>query len=229
MDTVQRHFCHLAKRSPYRYREENDHKGGKMENINLKLSNKFRSQWIKVKFYQEAVDFGDAKTVKGLRFCEATKEAIHHPVLLDRSGINCPGARYAFGWGNKNMLMEHCEQKGHITKEVLESMLPSIPYFKEPFNYIGLNTKGEPDLVLSYILPECAMDLIKLHHSHFGTNLDVSLCSMMPICSGIAVRTYLEEKVAFSFACEDSRQYGSIDRNRMAVGIPKKLFPVFAN
>ena len=116
-----------------------------------------------------------------------------------------------------------------LKKDILEPMLPVIPHLKEPFKYIGLNTPGEPDLLISYILPESAMDLVKLHHYHFGKNLDVSLCSMMPICSGIAVRAYLEEKMTLSFACEDSRQYGQIDRNRLAVGIPKKLFPVFAN
>lgn len=200
-----------------------------MDNINLKFSDKFRSQWIKVKFYQEEADFGKAKTPKNLRFCEAAKEAILHPVLLTRDSIDCPGARYAFGWSNKDELLEHCHEIGHVTKEILEPMLPVIPYLKKPFKYIGLNTIGEPDLVMSFILPECAMDLIKLHHYHFKKNLDVSLCSMMSICSGIAVRAYLEEKIAFSFAFEDSREYAKIDRNRMVVGIPKKLFPVFAN
>jgi uncharacterized protein (DUF169 family) len=200
-----------------------------MDNINFKFSDKFRSQWIKVKFYQEDADFGKAEIAKDIRFCEATKEAIHRPVLLDRDSINCPGARYAFGWSNKNQLLEHCHEKGHFRKDIIEPMLPSIPYLKEPFKYIGLNTPGEPDLLISYILPESAMELIKLHQYHFGKNLDISLCSMMPICSGIAVKAYLEEKIAFSFACEDSRQYGQIDRNRLAVGIPKKLFSVFAD
>jgi uncharacterized protein (DUF169 family) len=200
-----------------------------MDNIHLKFSDKFRSQWIKVKFYQEEADFGKARISKGLRFCEAVKEAISHPVLLDRDSINCPGARYAFGWSNKNELLEHCHEIGHITKENLEPMLPVIPHLKEPLKYIGLNTIGEPDLVISFILPESAMDLIKLYHYHFGKNLDVSLCSMMSVCSGIAVRAYLEEKIAISFAFEDSRQYAQIDRNRMVVGIPQKLFPVFAN
>jgi uncharacterized protein (DUF169 family) len=200
-----------------------------MDNINFKFSDKFRSQWIKVKFYQEEADFGKAKISGGIRFCEATKEAIHRPVLLERDSINCPGARYAFGWSNRNELLEQCHEKGHLKKDILEPMLPSIQYLKKPFKYIGLNTPGEPDLLISYILPESAMELIKLFHYHFGKNLDISLCSMMPICSGIAVKAYLEEKIAFSFACEDSRQYGQIDRNRLAVGIPKKLFHVFAN
>jgi uncharacterized protein (DUF169 family) len=196
-----------------------------MDNINFKFSDKFRSQWIKVKFYQEKADFGKAKISKDIRFCEATKEAIHRPILLDRDSINCPGACYAFGWSNKNEFLEHCHEKG----DIIEPMLPSFPYLKEPFKYIGLNTSGEPDLLISYILPESAMELIKLHQYHFGKNLEVSLCSMLPICSGIAVKAYLEEKMAFSFGCEDSRRYAQIDRNRLAVGIPKKLFPVFAD
>jgi len=200
-----------------------------MDNIHLKFSDKFRSQWIKVKFYQGDEDFKNAEIVKDLRFCEATKEAIHGPIILACDSLRCPGARYAFGWSNRDDLLEHCHEIGHITKENLEPMLPVIPYLKESFKYIGLNTPGEPDLVISYILPEGAMDLIKLYHSHFGKTLDVSLCSMMPICSGIAARAYLEGKMTFSFAFEDARRYAQIDRNRMVVGIPNKLFSTFAD
>jgi uncharacterized protein (DUF169 family) len=200
-----------------------------MDNINLKFSDKFRSQWIKVKFYPEETALSNVETARGIRFCEAVKDAIFHPLILDRDSLDCPGARYAFGWSDRNELLANCHDKGQTKKELLEAMLPFIPHLKEPFKSIGLNTPGDPDLVISYILPESAMELIKLYHYHFGKNLDVSLSSMMPICSGIAVKVYQEEKMTFSFACEDSRKFAQIDRNRMVVGIPKKLFPVFVS
>ncbi|MCK4835118.1 MAG: DUF169 domain-containing protein [Candidatus Aminicenantes bacterium] len=200
-----------------------------MDDIHLRFSDKFRSHWIKVKFYKEEMDFGNARRLKNVRFCEATKEAILQPVFLDEQSINCPGAGYAFGWKSKKELINWCLDKDHQQKDILKSLIPYIPYFKEPIKYIGLNTEGEPDLVMSYVLPECAMDLVRLHNNHSMKNLDVSLCSMMPICSGVAVRAYLEGKLTFSFGCEDSRKYAKIERDRLAVGIPNKLFSVFTD
>jgi len=50
---------------------------------------------------------------------------------------------------------------------------------------------------------------------------------MMSICSGVAVRTFLDNKISLSFGCDDSRKYADLRRENMAVGIPKALFDVF--
>jgi len=193
-----------------------------MDGIQLKFSNKFRSQWIKVKFYKKEPNLKNIKRLENVRFCQATKEAICQPVLLNQESIICPGAGYAFGWKNKKDLIKWCLDKNHQQQDVLQALIPYIPYFKEPVKYIGLNTEGEPDLVLSYVQPECAMELVRLFYNHLMKNVDISLGSMMPICSGIAVKTYLEERLTFSFGCEDFRKYARIGRDRLAVGIPKK-------
>ena len=197
--------------------------------VGWEFSNKFRSQWIKVKFYNEKPEMGDAETPKGVRFCEATKKAILHPVLLDKKSISCPGAQYTFGWKprHRNKLLRNCYDKRQIQRNTLKSMLSRMPYFKKPFKYIGLNTEGTPDLVMSYMPPEEIMGLIKMHHNRKGGKLDVSLYAMMSICGGIAVRTYLDEKISISFGCDDSRRYADIKRENLAVGIPKKLFNTF--
>ena len=82
---------------------------------------------------------------------------------------------------------------------------------------------------MSYMPPEEVMNLIKIYQNHQGENLDVSLSTVMSICSGIAVRTYLEDKVSFSFGCDDSRKYADMKRENLAVGIPRKLFNVFVD
>jgi len=202
-----------------------------MENINWKFADKFRSHWIKIKFYREKPIMKEAKSLKGVRFCEATKEAIIHPVLLDKTSINCQGAQYAFGWRSnyKTELLQSCYGKRQAQRDVLELMLTQIPYFKKPFEYIGLNTEGVPDLIMSYMPPGEVMNLVKMYHNHKGANLDISLCTMMSICGGIAVRTYLEEKISFSFGCDDSRKFADMRRENLAVGIPRKLFNIFVN
>ena len=197
--------------------------------VRWKFSEKFRSQWIKVKFYKQKPHLKKAKRLTNVRFCEATKEAIIQPVILDKESISCPGAQYAFGWRSdyKNELLNSCQEKRKTQEGIVKSMLSRIPSLEDSFNYIGLNTEGEPDLVMSYMVPEEIMNLIKLYHNHQGDNLDVSLNTMMSICGGIAVRTYLEKNICLSFGCDDSRRYADMRRENLAIGIPDRLFNLF--
>jgi uncharacterized protein (DUF169 family) len=202
--------------------------GEKMSTIHHTFSNRFRSQWIKIKFYTEKPDLKDAKRLKNVRFCEATNEAVLHPIILDRESISCPGAQYAFGWQDKYHILEYCLEKTKLSEKVLQSMLQQMPRFENTFECIGLNTEGEPDLIMSYMMPENVMHLINLYHSKVGKNLGISLCSMMSICGGIAVRTFLENRITFSFGCMDSRKYGQIGRDRLIVGIPRDQFDLIS-
>jgi len=202
-----------------------------MDRINLKFSQKFGSHWIKVKFYKKKPNLKEGKRVEGVRFCEAVKEAIVHPILLDRKSISCEGAQYALGWRSKykNELLNNCHDKNQIEIKALRSLLSNAPYFKKPFEYIGLNTKGEPDLIISFSTPEKIKELIKIYNYRNGGNLDVSFNSMMPICGDIAVKSYLEKKVSLSFGCDDSRKFSGSGRDTLAIGIPNRLFKVFVD
>jgi uncharacterized protein (DUF169 family) len=195
-----------------------------MNKINQQFSNKFRTQWVKIKFYIEKPDLKDAESKENVRFCEATKEAILHPVLLNRKSINCPGAQYAFGWQDEESFLEHCREKTQLSEDKLQSILKQMPGFTNSPKYIGLNTEGEPDLIMSWLMPKDVMDLINFYHDKVGKNLDVSLSSMMSICGGIAVRTFLENRITLSFGCIDSRRYAQIGRDRLIVGVPRVHF-----
>ncbi len=200
-----------------------------MKDVHQRFSDKFGSHWIKVKFYQEKPNDDESIRLKEARFCEATKEAILHPILLDKDNISCSGALHAFGWKSlyEDKLLQGCCDKRGTKENSLKSMVSRAPFLKKPFKYIGLNTAGVPDLVMSYIPPQEVMSLIKIYHNKKGGNLDVSLCPMMAVCSGVAVRTYLEKKISFSFGCDDSRKFADMRRENLAVGIPKKLFKIF--
>ena len=197
--------------------------------VKHRFSEKFRSQLVTVKFYKSKSSLKNVKRLEGVRFCEATKLAMLSPVLLDRESISCAGAQYAFGWNTdqKNVLAEECLNKWKMNKCMLEPMLSQAPFFKKPFKYIGLNTDNEPDLMLSYMTPDQIMDLLKTYNTNLGKRLDVSLSTMMSICGGVAVKTHLEEKINFSFGCEDSRRFADIGIENLAVGIPKKMFEIF--
>ncbi|MCK5216024.1 MAG: DUF169 domain-containing protein [Candidatus Omnitrophica bacterium] len=198
-----------------------------MDRINWKFSDQFRSHWIKIKFYEEQPKLKDVEKLKKTRFCEATNEAITRPVLLSKTSISCPGARHAFGYENKSI--KGCNDKREFKDGIFESMLSKAPVLKKTCEYIGLNTEGEPDILISYLPPEEVMNLIKIYNNHEGKNLDVSLSTMMSVCGGVAVRTFLDEKISFSFGCDDSREFADMRRENLVVGIPKKLFHIFVN
>ena len=202
-----------------------------MTNIHRKLSERFRSQWIKIKFYKDEPNLTGVKKLKNVRFCEATKEAITHPIILDKKSISCVGAQYAFGWKNgyKGELLNMCSDKQKTEKAALKSMFSRTPHLKEPFKYIGLNTGEEPDLVMSYLAPSDVMNFVRVFNNKFGKNLECSLCGMMSICGGIAAATYLNKNINISFGCNDSRRLADMKREILAIGIPNRLFKVFVD
>lgn len=194
-----------------------------------KLSKKFRGHWIKVKFYNEEPSLKGAKRLKNVRFCEATKQAILYPVILDSQSMSCAGARYAFGWNSdtKSSFLNKCKGKRRIDQGALESLFSQAPHFKKPFKYIGLNTDDEFDLVMSYLSPEEVMKIVKIYNNKHGRPLDLSLCGMMSVCGSVAANTYLQEKINFSFGCDDSRTFTQMGADRLVVAIPKNLFATF--
>ena len=200
-----------------------------MQDINWHFSDKFRSHWIKVKFYKDKPSLQGIKPARNIRFCEATHKALLNPVLLNRKSMSCAGAQYAFGWknGSGNQLLTKCNSKRKGLANISEAMLAQTVGLKEQIEYIGLNTEGVPDMVLSYMPAEEVMDIIKMYYNSTGQNLKMSFSPMMSICGGIAVRTYLKQDINISFGCSDSRHYANMRRETLAVGIPRKLFGIF--
>ena len=183
-----------------------------MERINWKFSKKYGRHWVKVKFYREKPDLKEGKRVEGVRFCEAVKKAITYPLLLDKNSIACEGAQYALGWntGRENEILKGCKDKNLLQMDTLKSMFSKSSCLEAPFEFIGLNTEGEPDLVVSFMAPQEVHEMVKVYNYHYGDNLDVSLSSMMSVCSGIVAKTYREEKFSLSFGCDDSRKFAEM-------------------
>jgi len=200
-----------------------------MGRVDLRFSQKFGGHWIKVKFYKKRPDLKEVKRIEGVRFCEAIKKAIMYPILLDRASISCQGAQYVLGWNPeyKNELLDDCHDKNQVEVKALRSLFSNTPCLKKPFEYIGLNTEGEPDLIISFSTPEKIKELVKIYNYRNGGSLNISLSSMMPICGGIAVKSYLEGNISLSFGCDDSRKFSGMGRDALTIGIPNRLFKTF--
>lgn len=198
--------------------------------MSKEFSERFSSQWIKVKFYDKEPRLDGVTRPKNIRFCEALNLAVTQPVILSKENISCQSAQYVFGWKKRldRRVLDNCLDKSKISDKILKSLLLTIPRFKNPFNYIGLNIDdGKPDLLISCVVPEDVMRIIKVYNNHSGKNMNVSLNSMMGFCGNVAVKTYLQKKVSISFGCSDSRKFSAIGRDKLAIGIPRKLFKLF--
>jgi len=193
------------------------------------FEDKFGGVWTTVKFYKEMPDSFDYRIMEGVRFCEAIVKARLLPVILKGSGISCMGAKYTFGWNHRvgKEIIKACCKKRDISFDTAKSILLATPQLKIPPVAIGLNTDDKPDLLISYPQPEQLMNLLKVFQQCKGENLTVSLSSIMGVCGNVAVKTYLEGRISISFGCDDSREYGHISRDRLAVGIPYSELSIF--
>jgi uncharacterized protein (DUF169 family) len=197
--------------------------------MNKQLSSKFKGQWIGIKFYEVPPKLSHVERLDNVRFCEATRIAAYRPVILDKKSISCPGARYIFGW-DRDMslnLINHCSDKQDMESYSFTQLISQLPRMKQPLSTIGLNTDKNPDVFLSYLLPQEVMKLIRISTAHHGKCLDVLLCSLMSICGCTTLGSYLNEKMTVSFGCEDARSYAQIGKDRVAVGIPGRLIHKF--
>ena len=196
------------------------------------LESKYRSVWTKVKFFEEKPSVESAKELSNIRFCEAVSEAQRiHSLILDRSSINCPGARYVFRWDRNSRaeIVGNCVQKWGLPEGIARSILRKVSFMPANINYIGLNVEGDSDVLISYLQPEQFMRMLKVYQNKTGGRMEVSLSSVMSVCGVAAVEAYVQGKVSISFGCEDSRSFGGVSRDRLVVGIPAQLLDIFTD
>ena len=186
----------------------------------------FGSRWTGVTFYFEELPTANEHSLKDIRFCEAIKKSLVHPVLLRPEDLNCHGARYVFGWDETvkaEMVKKFHHQEG-FSESQAEEVVQNLPKINGSIKGIGLNLKNSlPDLLLSYLQPVQVMKLLRSYQVHFGKNLNVDLSSIVSVCGHVAVEAFVKKRIALSFGCRDSREYGAITRDRVALGVPVEL------
>lgn len=207
-----------------------------------KLRDYYGIHWIGIKFYSTM------KELKGLkdenenynngelfpskkrkyRFCEALDEAVSHPLYLDSKSLDCGRAKFVFGWNlkSKNDIMKNCQEKVKLSNEEVKNLFHNFSEIDRDIQCIGLNTSKSPDLAIAYLNPKVAMEIVRKYNKNNMKNLNISVSSVMSICGSLVIRSYLEDDITLSFGCRDSRQYSNIDRDRLAICIPQRLFRV---
>ena len=50
--------------------------------------------------------------------------------------------------------------------------------------------------------------------------IELKVSSIVPVCGGCAVTSYLSQRITASFGCDDSRELGGINDNQLVMGVP---------
>jgi DNA-directed RNA polymerase subunit N len=64
--------------------------------------------------------------------------------------------------------------------------------------------------------------VLQAHEREFLEPLRLDITGITPICGDCALRSYTCNEICASFGCVDSREYGGISENELALGIPFK-------
>jgi uncharacterized protein (DUF169 family) len=185
------------------------------------LSHISGSEWVAIKFEKQI----SANDIEPVRFCEAVYIAQNKHISLSLPNIRCDGARRCFGWLKNNdvKLAQRLSEKTGIGQDVACELIRSVPVLNEKFSGISLSKDIDGDVYISYASPESAMKLVRCWQKMTGCNLNTEISGIMSVCGNIAVKSYIDQKISISFGCPDSREYGSIKKGQLVIGLPHNI------
>jgi len=194
-----------------------------LESISIceSLSRISDSDWVAIKFEKEI----PVNDIEPVRFCEAVYKAQKKTVSLSLSNVCCQGAKRCLGWLKNNdvKLAQMLSEKTGIHQKVARELVRKVPVLNDKFSGISLGKDIDGDVYISYASPESAMKLVRSWQKMTGQNLDTEVSGIMSVCGNVAVKSYIDQKISISFGCPDSREYGSIEKGRLVIGLPHKV------
>ena len=193
----------------------------KLSSICESLSRISNSDWVAVKF-EKRISTND---IKHVRFCEAVYQSQKKAISLSFADICCDGAKRCFGWLKNNdvKLAQKLSEKTGFDHNVARELVRRTPVLREKFSGISLGKDIDGDVYISYANPASTMKLVRTWQKMTGQNLDSETSGIMSVCGNIAVKSYINQKISISFGCPDSREYGSIEKGQLVIGIPHNL------
>ena len=179
--------------------------------------------WTGIKFHKNSQPDNNLSE-RPMRFCEAIGESRTSPIVLTPDLLDCPGGSRSLGWNEDDeTIADMMARKANMDIRVARQIIRNTPRLQDKIAAVTVGTDDSPDVVLSYAQPEAAMNLLRQWQRVCGRDLGTRTSSFMAVCGNVAVKAYLTRHICLSFGCPDSREYGRISRDRLAVGIPFQL------
>jgi len=104
---------------------------------------------------------------------------------------------------------------------LLRTTFNSIPKLRN-VNFIGLNTPGTPDMLISYLQPVHAMRILNILDNH--KDAVISHLGVAGLCGNVIAKSYVDKKISFFFGCDAMRSEGYISNNNLIIGVPNEFF-----
>jgi len=192
-----------------------------LSSICKKLSRISDSDWVAIKFEKQIT----SNDTEHLKFCEAVYKAKNRRISLPFNNICCEGAKRCLGCLKNNdvKLAQRLAEKIGMTQNISLELIKNVPVLNEEFSGISLGKYIDSDVYISYINPESAMKLVRCWQKTTGSNLNTEISGIMSVCGNVAVKSYINKNISVSFGCPDSREYGSIKKGQLVIGIPHNI------
>ena len=189
------------------------------------LSTKKALQWTSIKFLQHVPGDLTLLPTQETRFCEAVSRATEGEWILTPDSVCCQGAQRCLGWvkGADQDLARRLAERMPASLAIARKAIADVPVLPEEFEAVWVGTDTEPDVYVSYMLPEKAMQIVRSWQRVFGKSLSIKVSGIMAVCGSAVVNSYVNHTISLSFGCPDSRQYGGIQPEQLVVAVPADL------
>ncbi len=192
------------------------------------LQEKLHSIPVGVKFHFEDSSNKDYATPhEPVRFCQAVKivKDTSTNLQLTKDTLSCAAAKYVLGFEIIETLNETIDNlvdaKRFDTREEAKKALIDVPRITGAPSSVTLSVNDfSPDVFILYLKPVQFMQVVQAYQKMYHHPIDLTVPSVVPVCGGCAVTSYLSQRIAVSFGCDDSREHGGIDDNQLVMGIP---------
>jgi len=190
-----------------------------------RLSAKKLLKWTSIKFLKHIPGDLTLLPTQEIRFCEAVSRAAEGEWILTPNRVCCQGAQRCLGWlkGADQELAWRLAERMDTSVAIARKAIANVPVLLEKFEAVWVGTDTEPDVYVSYMLPETAMQIVRSWQRIYGKNLPIEVSGIMAVCGSAVVNSYVNHTISLSFGCPDSRQYGRIRPEQLVVAIPADL------
>jgi uncharacterized protein (DUF169 family) len=196
-----------------------------------RLSTKKTLKWTSIKFLPHVPSDLTLLSTQDIRFCEAVSRATEAEWILTPDSVCCAGALRCLGWlkGADQDLARRLAETMGASVSMARKAVADVPVLPETFEAVWVGTDAEPDVYVSYMLPERAMQIVRSWQRLFGKSLPIRVSGVMAVCGSAVVNSYVNHTISLSFGCPDSRQYGGIRPEQLVVAIPADLMAEMKN
>jgi uncharacterized protein (DUF169 family) len=195
------------------------------------LSARKTLKWTSIKFLPRVPGDLTLLPTQDIRFCEAVSRVTEAEWILTPDSVCCAGALRCLGWlkGADQELARRLAERMDTSASMAQKAIADVPVLPQTFEAVWVGTDTEPDVYVSYLLPERAMQIVRSWQRIFGKSLPIQVSGIMAVCGSAVVNSYVNHTISLTFGCPDSRQYGGIRPEQLVVAIPADLMTKMNN